>query len=70
MLCRSLDVSVSVSESPVGPMAGSGDSMMPTDPKLRAEHKEEGSTPTTEPPKPKVRTDPSPFGSLNMFRRC
>uniref|UniRef100_A0A9J7WUX7 AT-rich interactive domain 1B n=1 Tax=Cyprinus carpio carpio TaxID=630221 RepID=A0A9J7WUX7_CYPCA len=53
MLCGSLDVSVSVSESPVGPMAGSGDSMMPTDPKLRAEHKEEGSTPTTEPPKPK-----------------
>uniref|UniRef100_A0A8C1VP50 AT rich interactive domain 1B (SWI1-like) n=1 Tax=Cyprinus carpio TaxID=7962 RepID=A0A8C1VP50_CYPCA len=50
---QSLDVSVSVSESPVGPMAGSGDSMMPTDPKLRAEHKEEGSTPTTEPPKPK-----------------
>uniref|UniRef100_A0A8C1RK41 AT rich interactive domain 1B (SWI1-like) n=1 Tax=Cyprinus carpio TaxID=7962 RepID=A0A8C1RK41_CYPCA len=38
---------------PTGPMAGSGDSMMPTDPKLRAEHKEEGSTPTTEPPKPK-----------------
>ncbi|KTG30716.1 hypothetical protein cypCar_00030569, partial [Cyprinus carpio] len=32
----------------VGPMTGSGDSMMPTDLK-----KEEGSTPITEPPKPK-----------------
>uniref|UniRef100_A0A8C1PKN1 AT-rich interactive domain-containing protein 1B-like n=1 Tax=Cyprinus carpio TaxID=7962 RepID=A0A8C1PKN1_CYPCA len=33
---------------PTGPMTGSGDSMMPTDLK-----KEEGSTPITEPPKPK-----------------
>ncbi|XP_073789191.1 AT-rich interactive domain-containing protein 1B isoform X17 [Danio rerio] len=38
---------------PTGPMTGSGDTMMPTDPKQRAEHKEEGSTPATEPPKPK-----------------
>ncbi|KAK7150723.1 hypothetical protein R3I93_011855 [Phoxinus phoxinus] len=38
---------------PTGPMTGSGDTMMPTDPKQRAEHKEEGSTPATDPPKPK-----------------
>ncbi|XP_051510620.1 AT-rich interactive domain-containing protein 1B isoform X2 [Myxocyprinus asiaticus] len=38
---------------PAGPMMGSGDAMMPTVPKQRSEHKEEGSTPTTEPPKPK-----------------
>ncbi|XP_016418046.1 AT-rich interactive domain-containing protein 1B isoform X2 [Sinocyclocheilus rhinocerous] len=44
---------LSYNTMPTGPMTGSGDSMMPTDPKQRAEHKEEGSTPTTEPPKPK-----------------
>ncbi|XP_051500759.1 AT-rich interactive domain-containing protein 1B-like isoform X4 [Myxocyprinus asiaticus] len=38
---------------PAAPMMDSGDAMMPTDPKQRAEHKEEGSTPTPEPPKPK-----------------
>nr|XP_055041388.1 AT-rich interactive domain-containing protein 1B isoform X3 [Misgurnus anguillicaudatus] len=38
---------------PTGPMTGSGDAMMLTDPKQRAEHKEEGNTPNAEPPKPK-----------------
>ncbi|XP_057209385.1 AT-rich interactive domain-containing protein 1B isoform X2 [Triplophysa rosa] len=38
---------------PTGHLTGSGDAMIPIDPKQRPEHKEEGSTPTTEPPKPK-----------------
>ncbi|XP_030626769.1 AT-rich interactive domain-containing protein 1B [Chanos chanos] len=38
---------------PSGPMVMAGDGMVSADPKLRADHKEEGGMTSTEPPKPK-----------------